>query len=309
MILVTGAGGYIGRNLLPTLDFEEGEIRRLSIGESFMHRQNFATLPIKLITKEDTIFDAALENVSQIIFLASSGTGNPLINVLYPCLLAERALQITNITRFTFVSSCKVYGEYNIPGKPFTSESDTSPKTQYGRSKVSAELQLTNIFYGKNSELVILRLPNIVGSGSTGLFRFLVNCVKRKIPIPVSGTNSLKSFLGCDELCAIISSLTDQKAPYNSISNISCVNLKNDSQDIYYKRMIALIGDKVGKKPLLFPVTDLNVLPPIVSNSSFCQRFMGIYSNFEIKTGPLDEKFMNLTPHYRDFTEMINESI
>lgn len=309
MILVTGSGGYIGKNLLSTLGIAQENVRRLSIGKGLIHGKNFVSLPIQYLTKSDTFFDAALHDITQIIFLASSSRGDPLINIIFPCLLAKRALQITDMKRFTFVSSCKVYGEYSICGKPFTSDSEIAPKTQYGRSKVSAERQLTNIFYGKNSELVILRLPNIVGSKSTGLFRFLVNSVRRGIPIPVSDKDSLKSFLGCDELCLILSNLIHQTEPNQGTSNISCINLKTDSQDIYYKTLLALIGDEVGKKPFLFPVTDLNVLPPIARNLPFCQRFMGIYSNFEIKTGPLDEKFVNLSPHYRSMTELIHESV
>ena len=309
MILVTGAGGYIGRNLLPTLNFEKGDIKCLSIGDSFIRENNFLSLPIKFLTTKDTFFDAALENVTQIIFLASSTQGDPLINVLYPCFLAKRALQITSITRFTFLSSCKVYGEYNIPGKPFISESATSPKTQYARSKVLAERQLEKIFAGKNSELVILRLPNIVGNKSTGLFRFLVNSVRRKTPIPVSSNNSLKSFLGCYELCSIISTLARQNTPCNPVSNISCTNLTHDAQNIHYRTLVELISQKVGRKPLFFHVPDLNILPKSVNTTSFCQRFMGIYSDFEIKSTAFDEEFINFNFRFRGIDEIIYESI
>src|SRR5262249_36700849 len=143
MILITGAGGFVGTSLV-----SEMARRRIPYRAVTRRRgQNAFVIPN---IDEQTDWTAALPGVDVILHLASrahvtQGTAA----------LAEAQIQRTNVDatlnlarqaaragvkRFVFISSIKVNGEATSPGHPFTAADRPNPQNPYAQSKLDAEL-------------------------------------------------------------------------------------------------------------------------------------------------------------------------
>lgn len=84
-----------------------------------------------------------------------------------------KALENNPPERLVFISSASVYG--TISGEDIKESAPLKPTSQYGQSKLKAEMYLQQWCSKHNVTLSILRPPMILGTGMKGTLRTMVN--------------------------------------------------------------------------------------------------------------------------------------
>ena len=213
MILVTGASGFLGRALCASL------VNRFPLCVSVRDKSK-----TELCSKVD-VFEAslspdqdwlpALSGVSVVVHCAArvhvmnEEAADPLyefrrVNVDGTLNLARQAVE-AGVSRFVFISSIKVNGEFTDLGYPFTADQISAPSDPYGVSKHEAEMGLRMLSKETGMEVVIIRSPLVYGPGVKANFLSMMNWLWRGIPLPLGGiAKNRRSFIFLDNLVDMI---------------------------------------------------------------------------------------------------------
>ena len=191
MILVTGARGFIGQNLMA--QWEGEEVR---------------TLDARL--EDEAALRRAVEGVHTIVHLASKnvdrdGSGFETTNVEGTRRLASSACT-QGVTRILYVSTCGVYGH---GAHVEAAESvPVAPDTAFSRSKAAAEAILLEHHAKGELEAVVLRHRFVYGPGDQHFVPGLTKLARRGRPVPVSGRARM-SLIHVADLGAILRKFCD----------------------------------------------------------------------------------------------------
>ena len=232
--MVTGATGFVGKNLIPYLE-------KLGIGCSSLSRAELST-PL--------CFDGA----DAIIHLAGKAhdlkkTSNPdeyyqvnyeLTKKLYDAFLKSDAKKII------FISSVKASAD-SVQG--ILSEDDLpDPKTHYGKSKLMAEEYIQSQPLPQGKSYYILRPCMIHGPGNKGNLNLLYKFVQKGIPYPLSAFENKRSFLSVENLCFVFKSLLDKDIP-SGIYNVA------DDEALSTNEVVEILSKSIGKKARLWKIS------------------------------------------------------
>ena len=180
MILVTGAGGFLGSALIAHLHQEQFKLRAMVRSE-----RHAALLPsdVEIVVadiRDKTRMREASIGCDTIVHLAAkvhafdeTGTDGDYyaVNVEGTRNLLEGA-RAAGVTRLLFMSSVKVFGEETQGCIDETHTPD--PQTPYGRSKWQAEQLVTEYGVRAQMQALSLRLPMVYGPTIKGnLFRMI----------------------------------------------------------------------------------------------------------------------------------------
>jgi nucleoside-diphosphate-sugar epimerase len=180
-ILVTGGGGYIGSILVAMLVDRGYKVRVLD--KLYFGRAPLAGVcdRIELIIGDIRNLDpAVLKGVDAVMHLASlsndptgflSREATRSVNYEGSIKLA-RACRECGISRFTFASSCSVYGF--LPENILTETDETSPQSEYAASKLEADIELQKMA-GDGFCPVILRQATVFGFSPRMRWDLVVN--------------------------------------------------------------------------------------------------------------------------------------
>jgi nucleoside-diphosphate-sugar epimerase len=216
IVWVTGASGFIGRNLLEQAPKDWDVYQISTVGEDEPHRIVFN--PLLLNANLDTL---PLPNIVIHLGAASKPTAIGAItqNVNYTKIIAEYLIRKKVRCKFIFASTINVYGprEYK---EVLSEESSTKPTTEYATSKLMCETMLS--YYTSaypEFQVRILRFPGVVGKYMThGLVVDVVEKLKKHPDnLLLLGTNpgTNKIYIHADDACHAILEAT--KDEYTSI--------------------------------------------------------------------------------------------
>lgn len=273
MILVTGANGFVGKGLILALA-AQGIAHRAATrsGEG-------GSIAIGNITAS-TDWSKALVGVDAVVHLAARvhvmnetdadpDTAFDQVNLHGTTNLARQAAE-AGVRRLVYVSSIKVNGEKTSIGKPFRAEDVPAPADPYGRSKWRAELALRQLAGDTGLELTIIRPPLVYGEGVRGNFGALIRLVDRAIPLPLGAIDNRRSMVGLDNLHSLIITTLSHPAAAGRVFLVS------DDRDISIRTLVELIGQALGRRPLLlpFPPSLLHGLAGVVGQGGAAQRLL-----------------------------------
>jgi nucleoside-diphosphate-sugar epimerase len=223
-ILVTGAGGFVGKALVPHLVQEGHEVIAATRNPSALS----AGQPFHVETVgPETDWRQALVGVDAVVHLAArahvlkESAADPLgehrrVNTEGTRRLAHQALE-AGVKIFIFMSSIGVLGNNSLRaknGRAFTEEDKPNPHDDYSKSKWDAEQALSEIV---GMEKVIIRPCLIYGPGVPGNFRRLIGLARKGRPFPLGSVSNKRSLLGVTNLCSFISRcVSDERAIGNT---------------------------------------------------------------------------------------------
>lgn len=223
-IAVTGASGYLGRNLIAMyndacefialsrnvssadciegVSYNECDYSIESLKESICDCDAIVHLAYAMATKENE--QAGME--------AYRSSMDATRNVL----TAAAELGIKNIV---FASSRLVYPNYS--DEPFKEDSQLKPSTSYGKSKVEMERLCEEYNSGHDMNIKSLRFGQIIGKDMKvrGMFQIFIEKARSDEPLTLIG-NDIRDYINVKDACSAIMSALD--APdISGIFNIS----------------------------------------------------------------------------------------
>ncbi len=196
-ILITGANGFVGSHLIDealSRGWDTYAAIRKSSNTEFLKdpRIKFCypdymdvNSMISILEKEK--FDFIIHNAG--LTRANSLDDYHKINVDYTANLAKAASAVSTLKKFVFISSIESYGSADDTKEGFVSENKKpNPRTDYGRSKQKAEVELKK---ETNLPWIILRPTAVFGPRERDFLELFRTVKKFKIA-PIVGSPDIK---------------------------------------------------------------------------------------------------------------------
>ena len=232
-IIITGATGFVGKNLSKFLKEKGHHISPLSLRKAWELDQNAEAI-IHLAGKaHDTKNTSAEKEYFEI--------NTELTKKLF------EEFQKTPAQDFIYFSSVKATAD-TVEG--FLDENHKSnPQTPYGKSKLLAEEYLLSQKLPENKRLFIIRPCMIHGPGNKGNLNLLYKFVQKGIPYPLAAFENKRSFLSIDNLNFLILEMLSNKNVGSGIYNFA------DDEVLSTNELVKLIANTSGKKEKLWKIS------------------------------------------------------
>lgn len=207
IVLVTGATGFIGSHLCPSLENQGWLVRRA------VRKQSATSSDVYIGSiGPDTDWNFALSGVNTVVHLAarvhnhsSSRDKNAYIslNTDGTLRLASSCAQ-AGVRHFVFLSTILVNGTTTDERLPFRESDPPAPKSIYAITKAAAEYGLSDLARSTSMKITVIRPPLVYGKGVSGNFRTLLRAVKSHIPLPFGAIRNQRGFIFVGNLVSFI---------------------------------------------------------------------------------------------------------
>jgi len=264
-IQITGATGFIGRNLQSFLESKNYQTHSLSLRNQGWV-ENFDQHSDALIHLAGKAHDTSNTSLPEDYFK---------VNVELTKKVFEKFLD-SEIIYFFFFSSVKAVAdtvdtvlEEDIVGNPFT---------PYGKSKLKAEEYLLRQKLPSDKRLFIIRPCMVHGPGNKGNLNLLFKVINKGIPWPLAAYQNKRSFLSIYNLNFLIDRMLHQELE-SGVYNFS------DDEPLSTNQLIKIIAETTGKKPKYWKL-----------NPKYIEKAASIGDNLKL---PLNtERLKKLTENY-----------
>lgn len=255
-VLVTGASGFMGKNLIAALVRD----RELII----------SSIKARLLDFENTI------NEDIVIHLA--GLAHDLKNTVdineYYEVNTELTKKIfdaflsSNARVFIWISSVKAVAD-KLNGQ-LTEDYVPNPVSHYGKSKLLAEQYIQSKYIPANKRVYVLRPCMIHGPGNKGNLNLLYRIISKGVPWPLGLFENKRSFCSIDNICFVIEELIKRNDIPSGVYNVA------DSMPVSTNEIVRIIADSKNKKPII-----LNIPKFVINTISKISDFLHLPLNSE----------------------------
>ncbi|MBO9153277.1 NAD-dependent epimerase/dehydratase family protein [Chitinophaga sp. GCM10012297] len=243
-IAMTGATGFVGKNLVPYLRQHTAH-DILEISRRTVQRGN-ECVTFEQFRKDAPPYDAFIHLAGKAHDVKNTADAAEYFKVNYE-LTREMFdhFRQSSATVFIYLSSVKAVAD--LPEGPVTEDMFPSPQTPYGQSKLKAEEYLASSELAPGKKLYILRPCMIHGPENKGNLNLLTALVKKNIPYPLGAFLNSRSFLSVENLCFVINKLLAGNTP-SGIYNVA------DDEPLSTNELVRLIGVMMGKPAKIWAI-------------------------------------------------------
>ena len=240
-VLVTGASGFVGKNLIYELNDENYNFTKLSLKNDDWEKELKQADVNTYIHLAGIAHDVANVNDDKIY----NDVNYNLTKELYDCFLKDEKAD-----KFIFFSSVKAAADQ--PDQILKEDVKPNPKTAYGKSKLMAENYILDNL-PSDKKVFILRPCMIHGAGNKGNLNLLHNFIDKGFPYPFGDFKNKRSFVSIDNVCFIINELIRNENIKSGIYNIA------DDESLSTVDLVKIMGEAMHKKPSIY-----NIPKPII---------------------------------------------
>ena len=226
-IYLTGASGFVGKNLVSSLG-KNVLIKKHVRDSEFLIKQNTVihlagkAHDLKNISNKDEYYEVNTELTKQIF----------------------DSFLISDSSVFIMLSSVKAVAD-NVVGI-LNEDCEPNPKTHYGKSKLLAESYILSKKIPNNKRVYILRPCMIHGPNNKGNLNLLYNLVSKRIPWILGSFQNKRSYCSIDNLLFIINELIKNNTIPSGVYNVA------DNEYLSTNEIISLISNSNNQKPIIF---------------------------------------------------------
>ena len=255
-ILVTGAGGFIGRALCRSLagrgHFVIAGLRRAPPAAAAPVAGGETRILGDIAPGRD--WAGELDAIDIVIHLAQRAhrRAAPEALAAEPAAAATlaRAAARAGARRFVYLSSIIAMGDATPPGRPFRADDEPCPAGAYGRAKLATERALREIAGDSGLDLVILRPPLVYGPEVGGNFGALARLAASGLPLPFAGIDNRRSLIYRDNLADLAAAAAlDPAAAGRTL-------LAADGTDFSTADLVRALAAGQGRRARLFALPD-----------------------------------------------------
>jgi len=254
-IVVTGAGGFVGRPLcaalragghrvtavvrqLPAQPLASDRVVAvgdLATGPDWTGVLDGADCVVHLAGRAHVRDDGDGDAAERAYFAANVGATETVVH----------AARTAGVRRIVYISSIKVNGERTF-GRPFRHDDVASPEDAYGRSKARAE-EIVRAASSPAFETVILRPPLIYGPGVRGNIATLFGWAARGLPLPLASIANRRDLVGVSNFVSLIGAALAHPAAAGGTF------LARDGEPVSTPALYAAIAEAMGRRARLLP--------------------------------------------------------
>ena len=276
-LLLTGATGFLGRNILPELK-QNYEVTTCGRSQT----NNIVVDLAKEIPTLEKSFDVVLHACGKAHVVPKTKEEMQVffdVNVTGTKNLCNALEKVGIPKSFVFISTVAVYGcDY---GDFITEEHPLNGTSPYAKSKIQAEEYLIDWCKERNVVLTILRPSLIAGKDAPGNLGAMVNGIKKGFYMNIAGGKVIKSIIMANDIARLIPLVENKGGVYNvcdtaqpTFGQLSVVIAnqlgKHKPMNIPYWMAwcMAKVGDLLGSKA---PINSYK-LDKMVKNLTFCNE-------------------------------------
>lgn len=271
-VLVTGATGFIGSEILKKLSEDKFEVAGTSKNGSKDSSLNIIKADISNIESDINKFTGNFDAVIHCAGLAHQ-FGNikkelfDHINITGTKNVAELAVKL-NAKHFILISSTAVYGYHK---EPISELSECRPDTDYAKSKLEGEKTCREVCETNNVSLTILRLAPVLGEKGIGNIPRLIKAIDKKRFFWVGEGRNKKSLIYVGDIAGACLKILKNQKPGIEIFNLA-------SEPVEMRELVAVISETLNKKipkisvPEFIPNQLVNMNAKII-RSKFLERY------------------------------------
>jgi UDP-glucose 4-epimerase len=242
MILVTGAGGYIGgavlRMALASGMAVMGGVRRETV------------LPegaVPVVTGDLATADLNLKGVTAVVHAAGLGHKRGVPEAVWRGANVDAAVNVARqakaagVQKFVLISTAHVHGR--VHDGVVTDSTPPNPMDHYAASKLQAEQDVSAAF---GMGLTIIRPTAVIGPHCPGNLQLVMKLLARRVPLPFGSIHNQRTFIDADDLARLVlAALRSQNPPP--------VVLAAHPESISTPALIRALATGMGITPRLLP--------------------------------------------------------
>jgi UDP-glucose 4-epimerase len=258
-VLLTGAGGFVGRVLGERLLREGYFVRAVSRRPEMLAGTHADAVALPADPTREEAWAPLLSDVDHVVHCAGIAHATAEIpREAYTAANADLAGALARAAakeipgRMVLISSIRAISG-PVAGRILEDDTPPDPQDDYGRSKLEGERLVTAAFAGGGLRGLhtILRPVLIYGSGVKGNLAALARLASLPLPLPIAGLSAKRSLLDAEALADAVVLLLGSTRPAPG-PFIVC-----DREPASVADIVAAMRAGNGRRPMLFPVPDL----------------------------------------------------
>jgi UDP-glucose 4-epimerase len=250
-VLVTGAGGFIGRALTRSLGDAGYAVRAAARNPAALPKSPSIEPVVLPDLSQPVEWRPLLEDMDAVVHLAGiAHVSDDIPDAAYDRVnrvatkeLALACSVLPNIKRLVFASSIRA--QTGPAADRTLTETDTpQPTDAYGRSKLAAE----TFVRGYGVPFTILRPVVVYGADARANMAQLIRIAALPVPLPFGAFDNRRSLLSLDNMISAVSFVLETPATVGETYIVS------DPSSLSLAEMIAALRRAKGRAPALLPV-------------------------------------------------------